>query len=146
MYHLTSNGYTEWKFDKVHIKQKLTRVRKLIAKLEEQGIKFDGIAMIGTSGTWLGPLLVMAGYRVVLVRKAGEQSHGTPVEARHGEYRELALIDDLVASGATVKAARDTIREETGDPDFRFKAILLYDQTHTEDYTINGQTVYGYDY
>ena len=145
-FRLSCNGYTKWKFDSKLIKEKLNRTCKVLRKIQAAGVQFDGVALTGTSGTWLGPLLVMEGFKVVLIRKQNDSNHGSPVEAKHGTYSKLVLVDDLVASGATVRRARDAIREEIGRSEFHFEGVILYDENHRDTYRIDGQQVYGYDY
>lgn len=145
-FRLSCNGYTSWKFDSQLIKERLKRVKRVLKKIQAAGVSFDGVAVMGTSGTWLGPLLVLAGYRVVMIRKAVESSHGTQIEASHGEYSKLVFIDDLVATGSTIRTARNHIRRESGLSEFHFEGVVLYDQAHKERDTIDGQQLYGFDY
>lgn len=146
LFHLGCNRYTEWKFDSKLIREKLKRVKRVLTKIQAAGVSFDGVAVMGTSGTWLGPLLVLAGYRVVMIRKTVEGSHGTPIEASHGVYSKLVFIDDFVATGGTIRAARDRIREGSGLGEFCFEGVVLYDQDHENSCRIDGQQLYGYNY
>lgn len=143
---LHASGYTEWKFNSELIERNVNRVKRVLTKIGAAGVTFDGVAVMGTSGSWMGALLVMAGYRVVLVRKGGDRSHGSPVEASHGKYFRLVFVDDFVISGTTVGVARDIIRSESNQPEFRFEGIVLYDQSYSESLKIDNQQVYGYDY
>ena len=107
--------YSAWKYSATRIAK---RVKKVIAELKsitEANGKFDAVAVQGTSGTWLAPALIRAGYHVTLVRKLGENSHGQTVEnAMCSAGSRYVFVDDFVDSGATLKPVQEQIAEYSG--------------------------------
>lgn len=146
------HGYGTWKFDGDGIKTRLDRVLAGLERVLIDGLQYDGVALIGTSGCWLGPLLVMAGHKVVMIRKEGEQSHGSICEGPNEiEFKRLVLVDDLICSGETIAHARRQLgnwydihkqyNSETVEP--KIVAIVLHDQSHYTPHH-KGIPLYGY--
>lgn len=111
---MAENDYWSWKYNWSAIQKRLHRVRTGLDFLSSNGIEFDCVIVHGTSGTWLAPLLVELGLRVVMVRKPGENSHGKNVEcpASNGqEYERGIVIDDLHASGSTIDRIINLLKE-----------------------------------
>lgn len=106
-------GYAVWKYTKDGIQERLDRTLKGIDKVKAAGIKFDSILVHGTSGTWLGALLVLRGYKVIMARKPGEASHGSPVEGcSPGCQLEKAIfVDDLICTGRTINTVKAIVEE-----------------------------------
>lgn len=98
---MLDNGYSEWKYDRGILKKKLNM---LLPTIIEVSMETDATSLIvsGTSGVWLGSLLTMQqDLPVVLVRKDGENSHGSIVEGNTDSKRGL-VIDDFISSGTTI--------------------------------------------
>ena len=107
------SGYSPYKYNPAKL-QKL--VPAIVARLRsmQQYKWFDCIALSGSSGTWLGGMLVCAleqhNIGVILVRKPGENSHGAIVESNNN-YKECVFVDDFVSSGATYKRVQEALAE-----------------------------------
>jgi len=147
---LNTWGYTTWKYDPAEIHNRLNRVIKTLQYMRSQGIYWDALAVMGTSGIWLGPLLIMQGHKVVLIRKANERSHGGMVEGQSNEeITRLVFIDDLICSGDTIRKAQKQLtmfyeRYGKGHPAM-ITAIVLHDtQMGYHDKTEQDIPVYGY--
>jgi orotate phosphoribosyltransferase-like protein len=118
-------GYSTWKFDALTIRDRLSNVRIAIDRLQKSGIKFDAFAVHGTSGTWLAPLLIMEGYAVVMIRKKGEQAHGSRIEGPSGiDIKRLVIIDDFICTGRTIRRIIETAHQQGP---MSVVAIILHD-------------------
>lgn len=104
-------------------------IERTVAALTKSRIKFDTIAFRGLSGS-----LVAAGVgiklnkRLVAIRK-GESSHGQPVE--HAGWEPVVryvIVDDLIASGGTVKAIQESVKSEW--PKARLVGVALYQNAY----------------
>lgn len=71
---------------------------------------FDIIAFSGNSGAGVCyPLSAIYSWDILCVRKEHESSHGCILEGPNKETKSYIIVDDLIASGETVKRIRDTI-------------------------------------
>jgi adenine/guanine phosphoribosyltransferase-like PRPP-binding protein len=118
----------------VYDPQKLTIVLgRMCAAIEGDKKKFDirAIAVRGNSGTLVaGAVSMMTGLPIILVRKEGDGSHSD----FKVEYSEILkkkgasgyiIIDDIVASGNTIKTIRESIKDHL--PLLELKKVYLYD-------------------
>jgi len=148
-------GYQAWKYDRDEVEVRYQRVLDGLKRVTEAGIKYDAIAVHGTSGTWLAAALVMGGYNVVMIRKDGERSHGDCVEGSYtGEQQitDLVFIDDLIVTGNTITTAQDIlIREGEKAQGYysentipKFVAIVLHNQFVSKGETHEGIPLFGY--
>jgi orotate phosphoribosyltransferase len=132
-------GYAAWKFDKNKLAQRLEAAEAGLARAAEDGLYVKGktlLAVIGTSGSWLAPLMLQAGHRVALVRKPGDSSHGSDVEAAESgpvtERPKAVLLDDFIATGDTVRNAAAALWN-LGIP---LVAVVTHDDTASHDPSI----------
>lgn len=143
-------GYTTWKYDPETIHDRLNRVIKTLQYMLSQGIYWDALAVMGTSGIWLAPLLIMRGHKVVLIRKKDERSHGAIVEGlSKEEITRLVFIDDLICSGDTIRDAQKQLtrfyEENNNGHPMMITAIVLHDTKMTDNrQKEQGIPVYGY--
>ena len=92
---------------------------------------FDAIAFRGSSGAALAfPLSAALGIPALYVRKPSESSHGRSIEGPDGDVARYLIVDDLVASGATVSAVMDALKPAT------CAAILLYADEYVYPYIL----------
>lgn len=114
-------GYGDWKYNKGSLKERMDGIKKALKVARADfGLEFDTIALHGTSGTWLGGMLVMAGYNVIMIRKEGERTHGRSIEGNEDKrVKNIIVIDDFICSGDTLRNVNLLIKkhcERTGDP------------------------------
>ena len=96
-------GYAAWKFSRNEIRTILDKLIPGLAAARE-ALRADCLLVSGTSGSWLGASLVLhQELPVILVRKPSENSHGYNVEGPNGGFERGIFIDDLVATGGTVR-------------------------------------------
>jgi adenine/guanine phosphoribosyltransferase-like PRPP-binding protein len=94
-------GYSGWKYDRGLLRAKLGM---LLPTIQLAALETDAGCLIvsGTSGVWLGAMLTMEqDLPVVLVRKDGENSHGSIVEGDTAAKTGL-VVDDFISTGATI--------------------------------------------
>lgn len=89
-------------------------ISRLTEALKPHANQFDTIAFRGVSGTMIGPILAMNLQKEMLVvRKLPHESHASHswrlVEG-NGECQKYIIVDDIVASGATLFNICDEIR------------------------------------
>lgn len=102
--YLDGASYGNWKFDPVTLEARVITVAAGVRHLMEE-LSADCIAVRGTSGICMAWALNGSGcdFPIVLMRKAGESSHGSMFEGRSGHiHRRVIILDDFIASGATV--------------------------------------------
>lgn len=90
------------------LKWVIGRLARHIRAVHKAG-PIDAIACRGSSGMAVAfPLSAMLGIPVVNIRKEKEDSHGKPVEGPDGVIvKRYVIVDDLIASGGTVRAIMD---------------------------------------
>lgn len=138
-------GYQAWKFKKEDVLKVHRRIDRAFNKLRDRGVSYDAVVLSGTSGTWLGALLVMAGHNVILVRKPGECSHGEQIEGIciPEEIRKVVIIDDFICSGDTLRRIKEGL--EMKDPNIEIVGVVLHSQLCTDGNTMFGTApVIGY--
>lgn len=100
-------GHSEYLYDiyaspEIYI-EKCTKMRQLITAMGFAGV--DAIAFRGSSGAAFGfPLAMQMKLSPIYVRKEKEATHGMSVEGPRKRVNSYIIVDDLVASGNTVKA------------------------------------------
>jgi len=145
----TDYGYTAWKYQPTEITRRLERVKRTLQYMKYQGVCWDALAVMGTSGIWLAPLLILHGHKVVLIRKPHEKSHGSVVEGpANTEISRLVFIDDLICTGNTIENANHQLGVYQGDPTWPGKlkivAVVLHDTQMRKDEDYRDLPVYGY--
>lgn len=102
--YLDGASYGNWKFDSSSLAARVitvgSGVRQLMADLEA-----DCVAVRGTSGVCMAWALAGSGmdFPIMLMRKDGENSHGSKFEGQSGHlYHRVLILDDFIASGATI--------------------------------------------
>lgn len=143
-------GYTAWKYDPESILQRLDRVTKTLQYMKNKRIHWDALAVMGTSGIWLAPLLTLRNHKMVLIRKKDEKSHGARIEGpSNEEITRLVFIDDLICTGETIRNAQEQLnmycKEHDNEHPMKIIAVVLHD-TQMEDYDRKerGIPIYGY--
>lgn len=141
-------GYSAWKYHPDLISERLNRVLDTIRLVQERGIHFDCLIVHGTSGIWLAPLLVMEGYPVVMVRKKSENSHGESIEGPDTgiDYTRGVFVDDLIASGNTVRRVKELLEDENTKNRLQMVAIILHDQSFHPNQEEQGIPIFGYSW
>ena len=138
--------YSSWKYHPDLISERLNRVLDTIKLVQDRGIHFDCLIVHGTSGTWLAPLLIMKGYPVVMVRKEGENSHGESIEGPDAgiDYTRGVFVDDLIASGETIRRVKKLLADEDTKNKLQMVAIILHDRLFYPDQKEQGIPIFGY--
>jgi len=92
-------------------------IRKVREELEPHQDAFDGIVFRGLSGSLVAPMVAaQMGKPFAVVRKEGEACHSKyEVEGWHG-FKRYIIIDDLIASGGTVKTIQTEMLKLEGSP------------------------------
>lgn len=99
-------GYLEPAFNPAY----MTKAGEFFARMVRE-IDFDTVVVTGASGLLVGPGLARThGKQLLVARKPGDGSHSSCIlPGYHG--RRLVLVDDLVASGDTVRRVARMVRE-----------------------------------
>ena len=88
--------------------------------------EFDAIAFRGMSGALVVPMLCRRLKKEMIVcRKESEKSHGQPAEGYLNCERYI-IVDDFIASGATIRGIVEAIDDETRYPHPTPVAVYLY--------------------
>lgn len=107
-------------YDPVRFKNLIARVAQEIKAFRKEN-RFDAIAFRGSSGAAAAfPLSLRLGIPIIYVRKDNESGHGQKVEGPNKAVKTFIIVDDLIASGRTVKAILDAL------PDATCLGIFLY--------------------
>lgn len=89
----------------------IPKAAKQIKALKKE-LKFDAIAFTGTSGAGIGfPISYLLKIPVINVRK-GFSAHYTGAIEGTISSKKYLIVDDLIASGATIRKIISTIEEE----------------------------------
>jgi adenine/guanine phosphoribosyltransferase-like PRPP-binding protein len=90
-------------------------ILRALTRAEREGFEFDAIGCTGVSGLLMGPTIAyLMGKRLAVIRKEkpGFGNHAcVKVEHNMMSGDRVLLIDDLVASGATMIAMNDALEE-----------------------------------
>jgi hypothetical protein len=90
-------------------------VRTSAERLQPHVDRFDAVVVRGMSGLLVGPMVASLLKKPwCIVRKSGECTHSDHkvVEGWHNFKTYIIIIDDLIASGATVKLIQQTIHDQ----------------------------------
>lgn len=91
--------------------------------------KIDSLAFSGSSGAAAAFYLAFKHkLGLVYVRKIGENSHGEPLEVNQ-ESSRCVIVDDFVATGATIRHIISTINAEA-EGLIECVGIVVYDSNH----------------
>lgn len=121
-------------------------VSALIGKIEAEKLDFDAIAVRGTSGLLVGPMIAaMMNKSLVVVRKPNDGSHsGYEVEgasvasSAHSEPLRYIIVDDLVCSGSTVQTIVNGVMQHNEG-----RALCVAMFTYAQQ---NNGPIYGFRY
>lgn len=123
------------------------RVTATHVMLQSTGLHKWPLMVRGKSGIAMAMSLQMLGYyRVIVVRKRGEQTHGLVVEGSKGAFTvkddviEAVFIDDLIASGNTIENVGETFFCMTSYG-VRFIAAVMWAEEYSPVYV--APTVYN---
>jgi adenine/guanine phosphoribosyltransferase-like PRPP-binding protein len=96
---------------------------------------FDAIAFTGTSGAGIAfPLSLLLKLPLIHVRKKNVKSHySDTIEGTISSKRYL-IVDDFIASGATVNRIISTIKKDKNLKKAKAVGIFLYDSTRSTQY------------
>lgn len=115
-------GYCQIQHNPELLKEKVQKIKKVLKSPKFKGVQ--GLVFIGKSGVFMAGALAMAGVKIpmVFVRKLSDESHGNKIENNNSLDdlwycpASLMFIDDLVATGSTLKQVDNTFLELTGGP------------------------------
>ncbi len=96
------------------------------------GYRFDAFVCTGVSGLLLAPILaVYMGKRLAVVRKQGDVNHSEfNVESALLEYDRWIFIDDIIASGTTLRKVRLAMLKLGFDPEVG--TYLYHDESYPD--------------
>lgn len=106
---IAASGYSRHQFDREKLRATAQRIAVRIPKLLQR-FGADAVVVTGKSGMSVAfAAMMLADLPLVVVRKRGENSHGSMVEGVEGlVVRKYIILDDFVSSGDTVRTiARD---------------------------------------
>lgn len=96
-------SYTDWKYNPAECQRRIDATIRVLRKLREEGV-FTHVVVSGSSGVTMLGALTMAGFKTVMVRKEGENTHGYQIEPIHlPEMAKWVFLDDFIATGATLR-------------------------------------------
>lgn len=98
------------------------------------GAHIEAIAVTGLSGLTFGcAVSLLTGIPLVALRKTDYSHSSYTIEYDNSvEGRGYCIVDDLIASGATIERIIETLKAE--DADFRLEKIYLYSQISSIDF------------
>ena len=88
-------------------------IERAVTKLAPHLERFEGIAVRGTSGLLVGPMVAATLKKPwCIIRKPGDGTHSDykAVEGWFG-FRTYIIIDDLISTGGTLKAIQQLLRD-----------------------------------
>ena len=98
---------------------------RAIVRLKPIAHTFQAIAFIGTSGALLAPVLALHFKKqLLLVRKPDVSTHSDYKTEGVSEACNYLFVDDMIASGATINEAVDTIEDDV--PGSKLRAVYCY--------------------
>lgn len=112
--------------ERVTNKSRLRDALKLAkTRLQAAGVEFDTIVFTGVSGGLFAPVLAYSMKKeIVVVRKEGADSHSNYKCEGFKSAKRYLFVDDIIASGATLKHVRD--RMEKYAPQAVFVGVYMY--------------------
>lgn len=103
-----------------------------VRKLRKFKDKFDAIAVTGSSGLLIGPAVAdKLDKDLILVRKDKDNSHSCLSIEYDGISQpnmRYIILDDIVASGDTIRAIHRKMNENFFDVKFDYVGLYLYNQ------------------
>jgi adenine/guanine phosphoribosyltransferase-like PRPP-binding protein len=92
-------------------------VKKAVEVLKESKVEFDTIAFSGMSGALFAtPLAHRMNKEMILVRKSSDQRHSCHSVEGYQAAKRVLIVDDICASGTTVKHIIAGIRAHCNGP------------------------------
>jgi adenine/guanine phosphoribosyltransferase-like PRPP-binding protein len=85
-------------------------VPKLVKNLKKRN--FDAIAFRGLSGAMIAPIVAMRLNKTLIAVRKGEKAHSCHTVEGDIGAKSYIILDDLIDSGATVRAIVEGIKEE----------------------------------
>lgn len=101
---LTDGGYNEQQYNLIQMRHMANLIAKeLPAIIALTGA--DAVAVTGKSGISMAfAARMVADFDLIVVRKRGENSHGSSIEGKDGQrISKYLILDDFVSSGNTVR-------------------------------------------
>lgn len=100
------------------------KIKAIERMLAPRMTTFSSILVTGLSGAVPGAIIAWRYNKSLVVVRKGEANHGAPVEGKLTS--DFIILDDFVASGATVARLIKTAREKLGNPHALPKWIAMY--------------------
>lgn len=97
-------GYLGAEYDPIKLREIVSRLAGAIPFYME-ACKADAIVVTGKSGVSVAfAALTAIDFPLIVVRKRGETTHGSPIEGTGGvDVKRYLILDDFVSSGSTVR-------------------------------------------
>lgn len=86
-----------------------TLVPKLVKKLKKRN--FDAIVFRGLSGAMIAPIVAMRLNKTLIAVRKGEKAHSARTIEGDVGAKSYIILDDLIDSGATVRAIVEGVKE-----------------------------------
>lgn len=138
------SGYWAWKYNPTKIKERLAVVKREIKNIQKTGLLYDALCVMGTSGSWLAPLLILEGHDTILVRKSGERSHGQSIEGRGDtDPKRVVVVDDFMDSGDTIRQIREKLKRRLKRRNTEVVGIILHDDDACKKDSFEGIPIFG---
>ena len=101
---ICDGGYSAIQFNTTSLRETVQRLSLAVPKMMRD-LEADAIVVTGKSGISLAfALKMLIDVPVVVVRKKGENSHGSSIEGDgFTDVQKYIVLDDFVSSGATVR-------------------------------------------
>ena len=118
-------------------------ITRLLKGIRESSLDFDSVVFAGMSGALVAPTIAgRLRKSILMVRKAGDQNHGGYRLEGNPDTRNYIIIDDLIASGDTIRHMMKTIKANDFTRDAKCVGIFLYNSQRNE--TFEGVPVKGF--
>lgn len=129
-----SSGYSERQFNTRQLRECAEYVARRVHALRTE-LQFDAVVVTGKSGLSVGFAAQMAReFPMIVVRKAGERSHGLPIEGPDNlRVLRYIIMDDFIDSGSTVETIVTAMRktaEQQGEPIPMCVGVLQYSPSY----------------
>lgn len=109
---LNTGGYSRVQYNPEELRGTAKQVAKVLPKLMQE-LGANTVAVTGKSGLALAfATLMLIDFPLMVVRKRGEMTHGSPIEGPEGHVvGNYIILDDFISSGTTVRTMIDQINE-----------------------------------
>lgn len=112
------------------VRRNARKIARLLRKVQKKH-QFDAVIVTGKSGISMAyAAMIYEDFNLVVVRKAGESSHGDRIEGNSygGEIKRYVILDDLTETGATVRNIQHQLNEycESNYAIPELVALILY--------------------